>query len=203
MRPRPLTPRQARETLAHRLAPRVDRLRQIATRFGVRPYRVWLVWTKWSDAERGEGKELPEARLEILPTPKVVSLDSVSFRGFSGGMIPVGSMRVSEISALFTSDQLRGIAIPSPAFAWENDPPRPTSAMCLPARIDDKGLPDPLDFYWEVQEDGRGDDPAERMKFRLMSQPYRHADAVAWEVMIERTGPDAKRDGSSVSGYDE
>lgn len=202
MRPRPLTPRQARHTLAHRLAPRVDRLRQFATRFGVRPYRCWLVWTQWS-GERGEGEETPVARMEILPTPKVVSLDSVTFRGFSGGMIPVGSMRVTEVSALFTSDQLRGIAIPSSEFAWENDPPRPTSAQCLPARLDDKGLPEPLDFYWEVQEDGRGDNPAERMKFRLMAQPFRRAGAVSWEVMLERVGPDAKRDGTSVSGYDE
>src|ERR1019366_3399918 len=201
-RPRPLTPRQARGTTAHRLAPRVDRLRQFATRFGLRSYRVALLWTRWSGDERGQGKELSSARLEILPTPRVKSLDSVAYRAFSGGLLPVGSVRVTEISALFTSDQLRGIAIPSPEFAWENDPPLPTSALCLPARLDPKGLPDPLDFYWEVWEDGRGDDPAERQKYRLLATPYRHAGAVQWEGMLERVHADAVRDGSSTSGYD-
>lgn len=201
-RPRPLTPRQAGATLAHRLAPRVDRLRQFATRFGVRPYRVWLVWTQWAGKERGEGKEGLVARMEILPTPKVQSLDNVSYRLFSGGTLPVGSVRITEISALFTSDQLRGIAIPSAKFAWENDPPRPASAHCLPARLDDKGLPDPLDFYWEVQEDGRGDDPADRMKFRLMATPHRHAGGVEWQALLERVSTDANRDGTSNDGYD-
>jgi len=160
------------------------------------------VWTRWAGEERGEGRERQVARLEILPTPKVVSLDNVSYRFFSGGVLPVGSMRVTEISALFTSDQLRGIAIPSAEFAWDHDPPRPSSAHCLPARLDAKGLPEPLDFYWEVQEDGRGDDPAERMKFRLMAVPHRHAGGVEWQALIERVSVDALRDGSSTSGYD-
>jgi|HubBroStandDraft_4_1064222.scaffolds.fasta_scaffold128350_3 hypothetical protein len=202
MKPRALDPHQARESLAHRLAPRVDRLRQRVVRAGLRPYRVALVWTRWAGQERGEGQERPLGRIEILPSPKVTSLDNVAYRLFSGGTLPVGSVRITEISALYTSDQLRGLAVPTPEFIARNDPPRPESAACLPPRLDDRGLPDPLDFYWEVWEDGRGDDPAERMKFRLMAVPMRMAGGVQWAALLERVSVDALRDGTSVSGYD-
>jgi hypothetical protein len=199
-RPKPLTPRQAGNTLAHRLAPRVDRLRQFATRFGLRSYKVYLVWTRWAGEERGTGVESEVARMEILPTPVVTNLDTVAYRFFSGGVLPVGSISVKKISALYTSDQLRGLAVPGACFVEENDPPRPSSARAIEPHA--TSLPDPLDFYWEVWEDGRGDDPADRMKYRLSAVPWRHAGGVEWEAVLERVSVDAKRDGKSVSGYD-
>lgn len=203
-RPRPLTPHEARRTLAHRFAPRADRLRQLNTRFGLRPYRCFLVWTKWSGGERGAGEEtvLPGGRIELLPTPKVRSLDNVAAQFFSGGVLPVGSLRVTEISALYTRDQLAGLAVPNHDFTEENVPPRPRSAEDLPKRPSVTSLPQPFDFYWEVVEDGRGDDPAVRSKFRLAAWPNRNPGGVQWECLIERVSSDANRDGTSTNGFD-
>lgn len=204
-RPRPLSPEQARRTLAHRLAPRIDRVRQLATRLGIRPYRVWLVWTKWSGVERGEGTEREIGRIEILPTPKVRSLDNVAAQFFSGGVLPVGSIRLTEISALYTQDQLTGLAVPpDPDFVEDNVPPRRSTAIQVSEspKPSLRSLPEPFDFYWEVHEDGRGDDPPQHNKFRLAAWPHRDAGNVQWSVLLERISVDEGRDGMSVSGFD-
>ena len=202
-RPRPLSPEQAKRTLVHRFAPRADRLRQIAVRFGVRPYRVHLVWTRWSGRERGDGTESEVARIEVLPTPMVKNLDTVAYRFFSGGVLPVGSISVTRISALYTQDQLTGLAVPTPEFAERNDPPRPRSADELPPKPSDVTLLEPLDFYWLVQEDGRGDDPPVASKFRLAAWPFRNASGLSWEVVLERVSSDPDREGRPTSGFDE
>lgn len=173
---RPLTALQARRTLAHRLGPRVDRVRQIATNLGVRPYRVFLTWERWTGRERGEGKELLVRRTEILPTPKVEDLASVTFTPFAIGMIPVGSLRVSRISvAAFTQDLLTGKMVP---------------------KEHEEHIPEPYEFFYEVVEDGRGDDPAARQKYRLLSAPYRKAGGVHWQIVLEKVSPDMGRDGN-------
>lgn len=172
-RVRPLTPQQAKRTLANRLGPRVDRLRQIATNLGVRPYRVYLTWVSWSGGARGEGEESIFKRIEILPTPRVTNVETQSLTPFSAGVLPIGQIRVDLISVAFTEDRLSG------RNSGENE------------------IPDNLDFFYELQEDGRGDDPAYRHKFRLATQPYRKAGGVQWIVLLERIGgSDLDRDGT-------
>jgi hypothetical protein len=204
-RPGPLSPERAHRSLVHRLAPRIDRARQYLTRFGLRPYRVFLHWVKWTGLERGEGEEeeIPGGLIEILPTPKVKSLDAVAARFFSGGVLPVGSIQVSRISALFTQDQLTGLAVPTEEFTEHNDPPRLASSARLPRKPSVNSLPEPFDFFWEVVEDGRGDDPAARNKFRLAAWPMREAGAIDWAVILERISNDENRDGTLNSGIDE
>lgn len=170
-----LTPAEARHTLAHRLGPRVDRIRQIATKLGIRPYRIFLTWEKWTGKERGEGDMKLVERMEILPTPKVEDLASVSFSLFAIGTFPVGTLRVSRISvASFTYDMLTG--------HW------------VPKNHEDK-IPEPYSFFYEVVEDGRGDDPAVRARYRLLGTPWRHAGGVHWKLLLERISPDLGRDG--------
>lgn len=202
--PRPLDPEQARHTLAHRLGRRVDRIRQFSTRFGLRPYRVSLVWTRWTGHERGQGteREIPGGRIEILPTPQVLNIDGGIYSLMSGGTIPVGSVRVKRISTLYTMDQLVGFAIPTDEFTEENNPPRRSSAREQPPKPSVTDLPQPFDFHWEIREDGRGDDPSPRWRFRLLSWPWRHAGGVEWQAMLERVSDDDTRDGSPTSGFD-
>jgi hypothetical protein len=204
-RPRPLSDGEARRTLAHRLGGRVDRLRQFATRLGIRPYRCWLHWTKWTGAERGQGREveIPGGLMEILPTPKIKNLDQGSYQFFSGGVLPVGSVRVQQISVNYTADQLTGLAVPTADFTEDNNPPRRRSARELPAKPSNIDLPHPFDFCWEIAEDERGDDPAARHKFRLLSWPWRDAGGVQWSVLLERVSNDENRDGTLDSGFDQ
>jgi len=175
--PKPLTPQQARRTLAHRFTRVADRLRQLGTKFGIRPYRVFLVWTRWDGGERGQGREQVVQELEILPTPNVRSLDSLALSPISTGVLPVGSVRLTEVSTSLTYDQLTGRMYPQP-------------------HVDH--VPEPWEFFYEVREDGRGDDPPRRMKFSLFSEPHRNAENVEWVVVLSRVSEDRNRDGSSA-----
>lgn len=171
-KPKALTPAEAKATLAHRLGGRVDRPRQFATKFGVRPYRVFLTWVAWSGEERGVGDQTLFKRVEILPTPKVENIDTLTQNLFSVGTLPMGTVRVSRISVSFTEDQLAG-------------------------RLSGQdSIPDNLEFFYEIVEDGRGDNPAYRHKFRLVSPPFRQAGQVHFVVVLERIGgDDLDRDG--------
>jgi hypothetical protein len=178
-KPKALTPDQAKRTIAARIAPRIDRVRQIATRLGIRPYRVMLVWTRFDGAERGEGDEVEARRIEILPTPKVEDLSAVTLNPLAAGVLPMGTIRVSEVSATMTSDLLNGRWVP---------------------RQHEEHLPEPYAFYYEVVEDGRGDSPAARQRYRLAAQPFLKADDVQWVLLLERVSEDAHRDGTSRYG---
>jgi hypothetical protein len=169
----PLTPAQAKATLAQRLGRVADNVRQIATILGARPYRVFLVWTKWSGQERGEGQEAEIRRVEILPTPRVANLDAITFSLYHAGTLPVGSVKVDRISVVsFSSDLLTG--------------------NYVPAEHEDF-IPEPYEFMYEVVEDGRGDNPPTRSRFRLLSFPFRRATQVDWTIMLERVGEDRNR----------
>jgi hypothetical protein len=188
---RALTPEQAKRTLVNRFGRRADRLRQIATNKGVRPYRVFLTWTKWgvtSEDERGDGKEVLVRQIEILPTPRVRSLDNLSFSIQHAGVIPVGSLRVDRISIhRFTEDVLLGVAYPDDPLPFGED-----------AR--EKHIPQPYEFFYEVVEDGRGDNPPKRRRFRPMNTPHREAGGVHWTIMLERVSQDRTRDNKSGMG---
>lgn len=174
-RPKDLKPFEARRTLAHRLSPRVDRIRQIATKLGIRPYECYLVWQKWNGSERGEGTPTEARRIQILPNPKVEDIAAVSLGLFGIGMIPVGSIRVTRISASrFTQDMLTGKWVPT---QHENT------------------IPEPYSFFYEIVEDGRGDDPPVRAKYRLLSTPFRRAGQVDWTILLEKISEDLGRDG--------
>lgn len=176
---KPLTPDEAKKSFANRFSSKADRLRQLATKFGVRPYRVFLTLTRWTGEERGEGEEKIVARRELLPTPRVQSLDAISFNAFRGGTLPVGSLRVDRISASFTSDELAGLF--GPLAGQER-------------------IPQPYEFFYEVVEDGRGDAHPPRAKFRLLSEPFRRPGKIDWTLMLERISQDRTRDDLSAIG---
>jgi hypothetical protein len=187
---RALTSDQAKRTLANKLAPTGDRIRQIATRLGVRPYRCFLTWTKWDApaGERGEGNEQLYARMEILPTPRVRSLDRLSFSLAHGGVIPVGSVQVDRISLTqFTEDVLLGKSLPHN--------PLPFGEV-----LQEKHIPQPYEFFWEIVEDGRGDNPPKRNRFRPMNKPERRAGKLDYTIMLERVSLDRTRDDQSAIG---
>jgi hypothetical protein len=191
----PLPPGAAARTLTQRLSPLADRLRQIGTNFGIRPYRVFLTWTKFGGSARGEGDEMIVQRAEILPTPKVSSLDSVSFSMFHAGTVPVGSIKLTEISNVaWTEDLLRGldpVAIPPLAAMVPANQPPPL----------DVGIPQPYDFFYEVVEDDRsGSEENVRFRFRLLNKPFRLPGQVMWSVMLQKVSEDRRRNDTSQFG---
>jgi hypothetical protein len=191
----PLTPEQAKRTLANRLAPRADRLRQFNTKFGVRSKRVFLTWTRWDSDERGEGHEVIFARVELLPTPRVNDLTAIQRRAFLQGALPDGSIRVDEISvASFTEDNLTGLTIPG-------DPGQPGTPV-NPNGVERKTKGN-ISFFYEIQDDGRGDNPAARQRFNISGFPYRAESKLQFIVILVRESQDMNRLGQpAVAGGD-
>lgn len=196
--PRLLSAEEASRTLVARLAPTVDRLRQRLTTFGVRPYQVFLVWTRWTGPERGEGSERILKRTAILPSPQVEDLTGISLQFFSGGVIPVGSVRVTGISALYAQDVLMGLTVPPDpeakraAFVAGKKVPNPETDSLAAEEV-----LDPYEFFWEIVEDGRSNQgrPARRARFRPLSAPFRRADQFDWGILLERVDDDMNRSG--------
>jgi hypothetical protein len=182
-KPRPLTPAEAKRTLTQRLAPRVDSLRQFSTRFGLRSRRVFLVWTKYSGYERGEGNEYEVARVELLPTPKVSALTNLTLTPYAAGILPVGSVRVELISATFSSEELLG----------QVPPATPTG----------EPIEQPWDFFYEIVEDHRVSDHPARQKFRVLGTPSRDEGSVSWSLILDRVDEDRSPDGRSMYGADD
>lgn len=164
----------------------MDRLRQLQTKFGLRAYRVFLVWTTWTGEERGEGEETVLREIELLPTPRVTDLGSLSRRPYSAGVFPEGSLRVDQISSgAYTEDVLRGLRIPANNVHVGNIPPRSTAVEAHGVNDTELSTNAKIDFWWEVQEDGRGDSPALRRRFRVFGGPSRRPGEVMWACNIE------------------
>lgn len=198
--------------LADRLQPTVDRLRQRLTGYGLRPYATYLVWTRWSGDERGEGTEREVARVPLLPNPKVDDLTRLSLSPYSGGTLPVGSVQLSRITTLITRENLMGTMVPGHAYfvscggMVQGRAPGPTigqAGATLRERMlgelssDPDRIPEQYEFFYELVEERPG---AVRQKFRVFSEPFRKASDFNWVVILERISEDRGRDGRSRYG---
>lgn len=197
-RPEPLPgPEAAKQALAHRLTRVADRLRQLNTRFGLRSSRVFLVWTEWTGVERGEGDENLKARIELLPTPKVGDATAISRRPYSAGVFPEGSLIVTEISAgAYTRDVLMGLAIPRETTTA----PRADRGQPINGNGPERTTAPNIDFWYEVVEDGRGDDPAARQRYRVFGYPARKEGSLYWALVLERASEELNRSGQPQIG---
>lgn len=164
-RPRAIGTSEAERTLAHRLGARVDRIRQFKTKLGVSPYRVYLVWTRAGGRERGEGEETELKRIEILPAPKVTDLNAVSITAMAAGTIPMGSIRITEVSVKLSQKTLTGELILDGVAP--NDVPK-------------------YNFFYEVQLDERYGATQDKTKYRLSAVPFLDAENVQWIATLER-----------------
>lgn len=182
-KPRALRPDELKRTLVGRFTGTqdrpglADRLRQLHTKFGARSVRVFLVWTKWTGAERGEGVEQTIRELEILPTPKVSDLTGITMRAAAAGKYPEGSLRVDEVSATLAKETLTGRLIPGgPA------------------------LEEPYDFFYELRDDGREGVSPLRQRFLLYGEPARKETNISWSLYLQRASADRTRSGQSSAG---
>jgi len=158
-------------TLARRLVPVADMLRDLRTKFGMRPYEVHVIRSAWTGGERGVGVEQVTSDVVILPTPRIVDLTSLTEIVQPVGLDEVGQVTLDEVSGRFTEDQLLG-------------------------RHDDGSplRPDETVFY-EVLfplPDGRAGN-VERRRFYPTSAPHYAAGKFEWVVRLERQRPDAGR----------
>lgn len=149
-------------TLAGRLVKVADRVRDLATRFGLRPYRVYIVRTRWTAGERGAGAEYVTQELELQPTPRVASLDSLAEVIQPVGIVEEGTLRVDEISGRYQEEHLRG-------YGSDGAPPEPDEQV-----------------FWEVEWVRQDGQPGERLRFTVRGKPAYEPGRLAWSVTLTR-----------------
>jgi len=178
------------------------------TEFGLRPYRVFLVWARWttdvdadgvtSGAEAlldaatiGVGRPVLYREVELLPTPRVSALTGVSKSLEATGLTEGGGISVEQVSAAYCEDFLQGL---------------------LP-ELRDPAYPDALkpgySFWWEVQENrpagfaqpcvpaGKfpSDQRAPRRRFQPSAAQFLKRDAFQWTVSLVRADGERSRNG--------
>lgn len=160
-------------TLARDLIATVDSIRDLNTQFGLRPYVVSLVKTRWSGSKRGVGaEELVADPITLLPTPRISDMSGVAEITTAVGLDEFGEVILSEVSGSYTEDFLRG--------------------------ADSEGRPPAADenFFYEIEfppacTGGEGD----RRRFFIRSAPMYFADRFQWNLRLERQRQDRTRAG--------
>lgn len=158
-------------TLARQLIGVADNLRDLYTSFGLRPYRLKLIKTKWSGGKRGIGVEEVSFERLIDPTPLVLDLSALQEIVQPVGLDEVGAIRVEQISGRFTEDMLRG--------------------------HDDLGTPPSADeqVFYEIEFPTPGDGDSFRRRFFLRTAPMYFADRFQWVITLEKSHEDRARSG--------
>lgn len=159
-------------TLGQKLIPAVDRIRDLYTRFGARPYRVHIVRTRSSGPTRGVGVEQVVQELELLPVPMVVDMRSLTEMVTPVGVNEQGIVQLQYISGRYTEEQLLGFG--------------PSGAPVAPNET----------VYYEItffRRDGR---PAERRRFVRDSVPSYNALQFQWMVTLVSALENRSRDKS-------
>lgn len=164
---------QLSNTLARKLIGTVDRLRDLNTRLGFRPYEVRLIRTRWTGGYRGDGQEVVIWEESILPTPLIGSLDGVARVVNIVGLDELGSVRLSEVSGRYAEGFLTG--------------------------TDEEGNPQDPDtsFFYEVifPTPGSVSDGAPRRRFYPASAPSYDAGRFQWSVNLQRAHVDRRTNG--------
>lgn len=160
-----------RNTLAQKLIPVADSIRNLNTRFGLRPYKVRIVRVRWSAGVRGRGVPDVVDELDLLPTPIVQDLNTLTEILTPVGLNEVGVVSVAEISGRFTDDQLRFLS---------KDGVEPG--------------PDEEVFYEiEYPEPDRG--TSVKRRFYLRGAPYYAAGQFQWRLRLIKADEDRDRIG--------
>ena len=156
-----------RRSLAQSLGPTVDRIWQIATELGVRPYRVWLVHWRWP-SKRGLGRPIETSREEILPTPRVQDMLSTTFAVSAFGLSEGGGLFVDQISQRYSEADLTGV---TPDLT---DPSRPQTNSSS------------VEFFWEVQERRRTTPPTKARRYVPSGVPMLNRTGMHWRVNLTK-----------------
>ena len=174
------TPGLEPQTLAARLVPVADRLRALKAKFGIRPYRVFLLHGIWESGVVGEGYCRVTSKVEITPPPRVTDMSAVAQVLRSTGMSEEGDVRVTEISARFTEDDLMG---KTPDLK-DDDVPRTSDVA--------------RDFWWEIVENRPQIPRPVVRRYAVNSVPTLSRDGLQWRASLTKQDYDRGREGETV-----
>lgn len=167
----PPPPGQVPRTLASQLVPVADRIRELYSRFGVRPYLCFLLHVGWP-GERGDGQPQVLSRVPITPTPRVINMDGTTEVMFSTGLTEQGGILVDQISPRYTEDDLLGVRMAEMA-----DPVIPATNSLQ------------RQFFWQVVEN-RPSTPRPQPRLYVPSGvPMLSRDGFQWKIALVKTDP--------------
>jgi hypothetical protein len=150
----------------------LDELRQLSADFGARPYRVFMIRTRWTGGKRGRGVEQVFSEEEILPTPKIETVASVNLQMLDIGVDEQGALSISEISPRYTENQLLG------------------------RNGDGTEIPENETFSWEVRLSRGGPDQNKLRRYTVKGVPDYRPTELQWKVSLIRAGSDRQSDGA-------
>ncbi len=160
-------------SLAQKLIPTADKIRDLYAKFGLRPYMVRIVKTGWSAGARGKGIENVTVVRELLPVPLVLDIGTLTEILQPIGLDEVGGIQVTQISGTLTEEDLRGL----------------DSAGNPPGKNEQ--------VFYEIEFPKDGDNA--RRRFVLRGAPYYQADKFSWSIRLERQHVDRTTNGSVAS----
>ena len=172
---RPLRTDEMGRTLAVRLTPTVDKLRQLLTGFGVRAYRVFMVHVQWSGEAIGRGNPNEIARREILPTPRVRELSSTAEVLSAFGRLEEGGIAIDKITASLAEDDLMGH---TPDLV---DPANPRAGKRN------------VEFFWEVMENRPVFPTPVPRRYVPGAAPTLSRGGMGWRVNLTKQSVDRSR----------
>jgi hypothetical protein len=138
----------------------VDKARDLAVRIGTRPYAVRIVRTRWSGGYRGGGVEVLESAVDILPVPRVASIDALTRKPDRIGIMDAGTIQISGISGAYTEDDL---ALTTAGGGSEDDA---------------------VSTWWEVEFIRPDGGASKRRRFSVAAAPSYDASALGWTVQL-------------------
>lgn len=159
------------KTLAQKLIPTVDGIRNLSTKFGIRPYTLKVVRVRWTGSQRYEGTPTVVDEMPILPTPLIVDLSTMQEVNTPVGLDEVGTILVTEISGAYTDEQLR-----------------------FQSRAGD-GPEIQLEVFYEIEFRQPNGSPGDKRRFFIRSAPQYWAAKCMWQIRLERQRPDRNANG--------
>lgn len=159
-------------SLARKMIGPADRLRNLFTKFGMRPYVIRWVRSAWSGGRRGVGEESIISVEVILPVPLMLDLKTLTRVVNPIGIDENGGVVLTEVSGCYKEEKLRG--------------------------LDDDGTPIPADqnFYYEIEFMRADGQPSDKRRLFPSGAPEYVPDDFAWSVKLERQRQDRRRDGA-------
>jgi hypothetical protein len=165
------TPGLLKSSLAQKLVPVADKIRDLYTVFGARPYRIRLVRTRWVGGRRGVGVETVIYTMEIVPTPKVIDLNTLSEMVTPVGTSEIGLVQLQQVSGRYTEDMLLGVD------------------------ADGNHVGEADDLYYEIEFFRRDGQESIKRRFALATAPYYHATKFQWNITLDSQVEKRRRDG--------
>jgi hypothetical protein len=155
-----------KEDIVTKLSKIADGIRgKIHSSFGTRPYKVFLVATRWTEGDRGEGYETLLWEREVKPTPLVTGMDGLEAALTATGREEDGDVTLSEIS----------LSLSEAEVSWLTD---------------EEALPKGESRFYEIRRAN-----GKRRRYTIASAPEYDTGTFGWKIRLSKQVADRRMNG--------